>query len=183
MAHKEFVLFLYIVLQAVRSYAVLDNGKLLNLISADDEVMLLAEFSMKEQKTYAYTISKDRYHRLLKANYQIGITTNSVDLFGIVKQCTEYAQRTLKDVNEKSCLKMTGVHIAPTYVSSNTIWYVCVGFTTVAQGRGNRHLLPSDFGVYALFDGEVVIPRVTNYTRYIDMERSRLLMSEKGSMK
>lgn len=175
MMHKIWILFLWFVVHGYCSYAVLDNVRLQNLIASDSEIMLLAEFSMKDQKTYAYTIPKERYHCLLNANYQIGITTNAVDLFGIVKRCTEYARSALNDKNEMSRLRMTGVHIAPTYVASNTIWYVCVGFTTMAQDGGSGHPLPSDFGVYALFDGEVVIPRVTDYTRYLDMERGRLL--------
>ena len=141
-------------------------NKLQEQIENNSDVVLFVEKSAADNKTYAYTISKERCQRLIGKDICAGSVGERVGVDGAIMKCVQHAKQTFGGQNVVLC----NAEIRPAYVFTNRIWYVYACFVgeKVTANQDNPHVREGVLRVCALLDGEVVVPRVTEYTKLID---------------
>ena len=151
-------------LSSVRSARGLN--KLQELVGHNSDVVLFVETSAADNKTYAYTISKERCQRLIANDICAGSVGERGGVDGAIVKCVQHAKQTLGGQNVVLC----NAEIRPAYVFTNRIWYVYACFVgeKVTANQDNPQVREGVLRVCALLDGEVVVPRVTEYTKLID---------------
>lgn len=160
---------------------VLPQDKIMDLISQDPEILITGEFSPSNDCTHVYTISKRKLQEIGTSNIGFDLGCDKVDVNRIVDNCRDYAMNA--GVGSTNVLKLVSLEMAVKHIESdvgtNDVWYARASFTNkdcdwgtaVRSGEGG-------IVVYALLDGEVLKPRTTAYSRYIDQERKKFLQSK-----
>ena len=160
---------------------VLTQDQFREMVSRDPEILLTGEFSSSNDCTYVYTISKQKFEEITSSNVGFDAGCNKVDVNRIVDNCREYAMNT--GVGMTNGLKLVSLEMIVVHVESNSgtndVWYArtsftkkdCDWITAVRSGDGG-------IVVYALLDGEVLKPKVTEYSQYVDRERKRFLQTK-----
>lgn len=171
------------------SYANNSNGtevgpgsELERMIAKDSEVLLFAVYDSDDQCTYAYTVPKEKLPNVGNLSLEAGVECDKIDLHRIVSNCRDYIAQESQKAGNTNVIELVSIEIsASTYVASR-VWYARVNFAV----EGPQGVEPLSGGlptvcVFATLDGEVLKPRRTEYTRYLDKERSRFIKSpDKG---
>ena len=141
-------------------------NKLQELIEHNSDVVLFVERSAADNKTYAYTISKERCQRLIGKDICAGPVGERVGVDEAIMKCVQYAKQTFGGQNVVLC----NAEIRPAYVFTNRVWYVYAYFVgeKVTANQDNLQGCEGGLRVCVLLDGEVVVPRITEYTKLID---------------
>jgi len=154
------------------------GSELERMIANDSEVMLFAVYDSNDQCTYAYTIPKEKLPDVGNLSLEAGVECDKIDLRRIVSNCRDYIVQESQKAGNTNVIRLASVEISASIYAASRIWYARVNF--VVEGPQGVEPLPDGLptiGVFATLDGEVVKPRRTEYTRYLDKERSRFIKS------
>ncbi len=154
------------------------GSELERMIAKDSEVMLFAVYDSDDQCTYAYTIPKEKLPDVGKLSLETGVECDKIDLHRIVSNCRDYIVQKSQKAGNTNVIGLVSVEISASIYAASRVWYARVNFA-VEGPQGVEPLsggLPT-IGVFATLDGEVLKPRRTEYTRYLDKERSRFIKS------
>ena len=132
------------------------------LIARDPEVMLFAVEDERDGLTRAYTIPKEKLAQLQSLHLGVDEDSEKVDLRRIVKNCADYIRQERLTSSETNDYKFVSVEIMSRKAGTNDVYYAKVEFSkqssdwAVVAARGFPVVI-----AYALLDGEVLKPRVT----------------------
>lgn len=153
-----------------------------DMVSRDPEILLTGEVNPSNNCTYVYTISKQKFEEILSSNIGFDPGCSKVDVNRIVNNCRDYAVKMNPGIGSPNILKLVSLEMFIKYVETNKVWYVRAGFTK--EDCDWETAVRSGYSgtvVYSLLDGEVLKPRVTEYTRYMDQERKKFMQSQEQS--
>ena len=157
------------------------GSELDKLIAKDTEVMLFAVQDVTDNLTRAYTISRQKFNQIKNSKLRLEEGSDKVDLHKIAKNCREYIRQSQKSSRETNEYELVSMEIRSRRIEGVDVWYARASFTRQSGDWFQSMKRGSDLlGAFALLDGEVLKPRITEYTRYIDREMDKWMHQNSG---
>ncbi len=153
----------------------IDTQPFVKMIESDPEIVVTMLMNFREGKTFAYTVSKERFSKLPIWNQGEDVP---ISIGRATKVAFDEAVRSLPEVQSNLfCLSNISLVNQKLPCRDARIWLYCVDFH-VGELEQETGVMPEDMDyannvrIFVLMDGKVILPRITPYTKYIDEYRT-----------
>jgi len=161
----------------------IDTQPFVKMIESDPEIVVTMLMNFREGKTFAYTVSKERFSQLPIWNQGEDVP---ISIGQATKVAFDEAVRSLPEV-QSNLFRLVNISLINQKLPrrDEKIWLYSVDFHAGAP-ETETGVVSEDMDyannvrIFVLMDGKVILPRITPYTKYIDEHRTTELSQRHG---